>query len=84
VTNNGTGNSTNVIITDAIPQYTTYQTGTIKTGATPGTLVARTDASDGDGARYDGTGHTVMVGSGTSLTIGPSGAWILEFKVKID
>jgi len=84
VTNNGTGNATNVIITDAVPQYTTYQTGTIKTGATTGTLVARTDASDGDGARYDGTGHTVMVGSGTSITIGPSGAWILEFKVKID
>ncbi|MBN2061088.1 MAG: DUF11 domain-containing protein [Deltaproteobacteria bacterium] len=81
-TNNGTGNATAVVITDVIPTHTTYVAGSIRTGSSTAGLVPRTDASDGDGGRYEG-GAVIVGGSGT-LTLGPSGTWVAEFKVMID
>ncbi len=84
VTNNGTGNATSVVITDLIPDFTTYKAGSMRTGASTGTLTSRTDASDGDGAAYNSGINAVVVGNSGSLSIGPGGQWIVEFKVTID
>jgi len=84
VTNTGSGAATNVVISDIIPQYTSYQAGSIKTGATVATLTPRTDASDGDGGRYDATSRAVIAGSGAAINLGPGGTWVVQFQVKID
>jgi len=84
VTNIGTGVATSVIISDMMPQYTTYVAGSIRTGATAGSLAARTDASDGDGGRYDAGTEVVTAGGSGVLSLGDGGTWVLEFKVTID
>ncbi len=84
VTNVGTGVATSIIIADMVPQYTTYVAGSIKTGGTAGSLVARTDASDGDGGRYDAGTNAVTAGGAGVLSLGAGGTWVLEFKVTID
>ncbi|MDF1593576.1 MAG: isopeptide-forming domain-containing fimbrial protein [Desulfobacterales bacterium] len=83
VTNNGLGVATSVIITDIIPQYTTYQANTIRTGSSSGTLASNTDAAGDDGAQFD-SGSNAIIAGGTSKTLGAGGQFILEFQVKID
>lgn len=83
VTNTGSGMATAVVITDPIPANTTYKAGTLKTGQTIAGLVARTDASDGDGAYFDSTGNTVVEGATGNITMGPGGTEILQFTVTI-
>jgi uncharacterized repeat protein (TIGR01451 family) len=81
-TNSGNGNATTVIITDLIPLNTTYVTGSIRTGATAGSLTARTDAADGDGGRHEG--GAVIAGGAGNLNIGAGGTWVVEFKVTVN
>ena len=81
-TNNGTGNATAVVITDIIPANTTYVTGSIRTGSSTGSLVARTDAADGDGGRYE-AGAVIAGGTG-NITLGPTGTWVMELKVTVN
>lgn len=84
VTNSGNGNATGVVITDIVPQFTTYKAGSIKTGTTAGTLTSRTDAVDGDGAAYSTGSNSVTVPGVGALTIGPSGTWVVQFQVTVD
>lgn len=81
-TNNGAGNATNLVLTDAIPTNMTYKTGTIRAGTSVGTLTGRTDASDGDGGRYEG--GAVMSGAGSTINLGPGATWVLEFQATIN
>lgn len=83
-TNSGDGNATSVVITDIVPQYTTYATGSIKTGAGVSTLTARSDAIDGDGAEYNAGTSTVVTPDGGTLTLGPAGTWVIQFKVTVN
>jgi uncharacterized repeat protein (TIGR01451 family) len=83
VTNNGSGLATNVIITDPIPTNTTYKPGTIKTGSALANLNARTDADDGDGAKYDSGSKSVVVGT-SSTTLGAGGILVVQFKAVIN
>ncbi|HOD29046.1 MAG TPA: isopeptide-forming domain-containing fimbrial protein [Syntrophales bacterium] len=83
-TNSGAGNATTVVITDLVPTHTTYKAGTIKTGSSTGSLTARTDATDGDGGRFDSGANAVIVGGSGNLTIGPAGTWVLEFQVTVN
>lgn len=80
-TNNGTGVATSVIISDFVPQFTTYVPASIKTGSSLATLVARSDAADADGAHYD-TGNNAVVN--TAVSLGAGGVFIIQFKVTID
>jgi len=80
VTNNGTGTATNIVITDMVPNYTTYKTGSILTGFNVGTLTARSDAADSDGARHEGG---AIIANTPSLG-GAGGTFILRFTVTID
>ena len=73
-----------MVITDIIPTYTTYNAGSIKTGATIATLTSRTDANDGDGARYDSGSNAVVVPDGGTLNLGPGGEGYVQFSVTID
>ena len=84
IVNGGAGNATNVVITDIAPNYTTYKPGTIKTGATTGTLTARTDAADGDGAEFSSGSNSIVVPDGSALTLGPTGTWVLQFQVTVN
>ncbi|MFC1838221.1 hypothetical protein ACFL1N_01475 [Thermodesulfobacteriota bacterium] len=84
VTNNGTGAATAVVISDIIPTYTTYKAGSISAGSTVGTLTSKTDANDGDGARYDSLSGAVIVPDGSSLSLGPGGTYVVRFTVTID
>jgi len=83
VKNTGTGAATQVTINDPVPANTTYQAGTLLSGSTEGTLIARTDADDGDGAKYEGGSHTIIVG-GTGFNLGPNATLVVRFSVKID
>jgi len=73
-----------VVITDIAPNYTTYKPGSIKTGATSGTLTARTDAADGDGAEFSSGSNSIVVPDGSALTLGPTGTWVLQFQVTVN
>jgi uncharacterized repeat protein (TIGR01451 family) len=84
VTNSGNGNATNVVITDIVPQYTTYKTGSIKTGATVSSLTPRTDSADGDGAEFNAGSNSVVVPDGSALTVGAMGTTVLQFQVTIN
>lgn len=84
VTNSGTGVAKSVVITDPVPANTTYTAGTIYTGATTGSLVLRTDASDGDGAQFDSVSNNVIAGSSGAITLGAGGTYVLRFSVTIN
>jgi len=84
VTNSGSGNATSIVVTDAVPSSTTYKADSILTGSSLGSLTARSDASDGDGAHYDGTNKRVVAGSGSSISLGSGGTFYLRFTVTID
>jgi uncharacterized repeat protein (TIGR01451 family)/fimbrial isopeptide formation D2 family protein len=82
-TNNGTGNATNVSITDTISPYQTYATGSLYTGSSVGSLTGpKTEASDGDNAQFDGS--IVSTGKSGGITLGHSGTWVLQFKVTVN
>jgi uncharacterized repeat protein (TIGR01451 family) len=83
LSNTGSGLANHVIVTDPIPQYTTFVANSLKTGTTIGTLAAKTDAPDGDGAMYDSNANAVVMGSATAQL--PAGASIvLQFSTKIN
>ena len=83
-TNSGNGNATVVVLTDILPNHTTYKAGSIKTGSSAGTLTARTDATDGDGAEFNSGGNAIVVPDGSTLTLGPAGTWVFEFQCTIN
>lgn len=83
VINNGTGVATNVVISDLRPAYTTFVSGSLKTGAALASLVTRTDASDGDSAEYDAAANSVVAG-GAGNPLGPGGSFYLQFQVTIN
>jgi uncharacterized repeat protein (TIGR01451 family) len=74
VSNTGNGTATALQIVDMIPTNTTYQLGTIKVNGT-----GRTDAIDGDGARFEGGSIIVKF-----TAMGPGGSNTFTFDVKID
>jgi uncharacterized repeat protein (TIGR01451 family) len=83
-TNSGNGNATNVVMTDVTPQYMTYKPGSIKTGSSIGTLTARSDSADGDGAGYNSGNHAVLVPDGGSLSLGPTGTWVMQYQLTVN
>lgn len=83
-TNTGAGNATSVVIADLIPQYTTYKTGSIKTGSSSGSLTARSDDTDGDGAGFNPGNSSVITPDGNTLTLGPAGTWVVQFQVTVN
>jgi len=74
VTNNGTGEATQVVVTDNIPSNTTYEGSSLTINGAP-----KTDGTGDDEASCDGTTATFNLGtmaSGASATV--------SFQVKID
>lgn len=75
ITNSGTGVAKDLLITDPIPAFTSYVPGSITMNG-----VGRTDAIDGDGARFISNSvvarWTQLAGNGATLTI--------TFQVTID
>lgn len=84
VANNGSSNANSVVITDPIPDFTTYQTGTA-TATAPGTLEychnATCAVADWD---TDDTITPVTRVRATYPTLAPAASKTLEFDVKID
>ncbi|MEO1167283.1 MAG: hypothetical protein AAFW97_01090 [Pseudomonadota bacterium] len=70
----GSGSLANVVITDAIPNDTTYVNGSITLDG--GGL---TDAADADAGAFDGSGISVVLG-----TVAGGSSNIIEFQVVID
>jgi uncharacterized repeat protein (TIGR01451 family) len=84
-TNSGNGNASSVVITDIMNQYMTYRPGTIRTGSSRDTLTARSDAADGDGAEYNSAAKAVVTpDGGGSLTLGPSGTWVVQYQLTVN
>jgi uncharacterized repeat protein (TIGR01451 family) len=83
-TNSGNGNATSVVFTDIIPAHTTYVTSSIRTGVTAGSLTTRTDTADGDGGEFNTGSNAIVVPDGSTLTLGPAGTWVFEFKVTVN
>jgi uncharacterized repeat protein (TIGR01451 family) len=79
--NTGAGSATTVVITDMIPTYTAFVSGSIRIGASAAALTPKTDAMGDDGAGFNAT--YVIVPDGGSITLGPAGTQVLEFKVTV-
>ena len=77
VTNTGSGVAKTVVITDLVPQYTTFNAGSIKSG---NPLVSRSDDADLDCAYYDTGSNAVITDHGQ---LGAGGVLILQFTVTI-
>lgn len=73
----GTGSVSNLVISDVIPDNTTFEAGTITLNST-----ALTDAADQDAASYDSTTKTVSVNIGTLA--GSAADQTVTFKVKVN
>lgn len=79
----------NVLLTDAIPAYTTYKPGSlvIAAGANTG---AKTDAADGDQAEFMGDSVRFQLGSGAGGAgtsggrLAPGGSTTVTFEVTVD
>ena len=80
-TNNGSGQATNVIIVDEIPEFTTYVLGSIKIGSSSEILSACSDENDADDAYYDNATPAVKT---KGITLEAGEARVLQFKVTID
>lgn len=74
VTNNGTGQAQNVVITDAVPTNTTYEAGSLMVDSTP-----NSDDDDTDAASCDGSTATFNLGS-----IASGGSSTVSFQVTIN
>jgi uncharacterized repeat protein (TIGR01451 family) len=73
-TNNGTAVATVVIVTDAVPQYTTYVLQSVILNN-----VSKSDESDGDEVVVSGGIITINVG-----TVSPGQTGTIKYKVKIN
>ncbi len=70
----GAGTASNIVVSDPIPQFTTYQAGTIELDATgTGTFVAQGDGDTTDAAEFDGTAAIVYVYAGAGGSAGAAG-----------
>ena len=78
VTNAGTGAAKNVVVTDAIPDNTSYVDNSMKTDT-----VTADDDDDADGAAYTGT-SVIWTFSTMDADGGTNDSHTLEFKVTID
>jgi uncharacterized repeat protein (TIGR01451 family) len=73
VTNNGSGQASNVRITDSLDSLLTYVTDSLRTGANSSGLTTRTDLLDGDNGYFHGDQKSVIAGGkGTTLSAGES------------
>ncbi len=83
VKNTGTGAATQVTINDPVPSHTSYVSGSLKSGSDVTTLIDRTDADDGDGAKFDSGSKSIIVG-GSGFNLGPNATLVVRFQVTID
>lgn len=74
VTNNGTGEATQVVVTDDIPTYTTYVDGSLEIDS-----VSKTDVTGDDNASCDGNTATFSLG-----TMAAGASYTCTFQVTID
>jgi uncharacterized repeat protein (TIGR01451 family) len=84
--NIGTGQMTGLIVSDHIPAHTTYVPNSILTGAAVGTLVAKTDAIDLDGAHFNTGNNAIEAGAvnGVAKTLAANAEYVVRFSVVID
>ena len=77
ITNNGSGNADNVVMTDPVPANTTFVSGTITQDA-----AGRTDGADADNADYnDSNPGEVTINLGT---MAPAATTTITFQVQIN
>lgn len=74
VLNAGTGQATDVVITDAVPAHTTYISGSMTVAG-----VAKTDAADGDSGTFSSNQVEFQI-----PTMGPGGSTYITFQVVIN
>ena len=91
VTNNGTDGADDVVLSDFIPDHTTYEAGTLKVTQPGGTSTAQTDAAADDQGEYSTTGGNHIIaylGAGATSSSGgliASGETAtVVFRVRID
>ncbi|MBQ0753601.1 MAG: hypothetical protein KBT87_02520 [Gammaproteobacteria bacterium] len=63
----------NIVVSDPIPQFTTYTAATIQLDANGGGLVAQDDSDSGDAAEFDGGANIVYVYAGATGSDGAAG-----------
>lgn len=70
----GAGTASNIVVSDPVPQFTTYQAGTIELDATgTGVFVAQDDGDTTDAAEFDGGANIVYVYAGAAGSAGAAG-----------
>ncbi|MFN3713055.1 MAG: hypothetical protein ACK4SX_05305 [Alcanivoracaceae bacterium] len=93
----GAGVASNIIVTDPVPQFTTYQSNTIELDPGTGNFAAQDDGDTTGAAEFDGTAGIVYVyagaggsagaagfGNGTGGTLAPGEISYIRFDVEID
>ncbi|MCB1836490.1 MAG: hypothetical protein KDH99_02630 [Alcanivoracaceae bacterium] len=70
----GAGAASNIVVSDPVPQFTSYQAGTIELDATgTGVFVAQDDGDATDAAEFDGGANVVYVYAGAAGSAGAAG-----------
>lgn len=69
----GYADADNIVVSDPIPQFTTYVASSIQLDANGGGLVAQDDSDSGDAAEFDAGANTVYVYAGAGGTDGAAG-----------
>ncbi|MDE3058799.1 MAG: DUF11 domain-containing protein [Bacteroidota bacterium] len=81
--NSGSGNASNIVITDASPTNTSYVTSSVAMSSDSTTWTPKTDASDGDEVTVSSGSITVNVGTVSGAVVSSSYYGYIRFKVKI-
>lgn len=93
----GYGDAQNIVVSDPIPQFTTYSANSIQLDANGLGLAAQLDSDSGDAAEFDGGANTVYAyaglggtdgavgfGNGTGGTLSGGETSVVVFQVTID
>mgnify|MGYP000857589901 FL=1 len=85
LTNSGSSDGTVVTATDPLPANLTYVPGSIKVSVNGAGFVAKTDAADNDGVKYDaGTRSVIAPDGATTLTVAAGTTWAVQFQATLN
>jgi len=82
LTNSGSSPATAVTVTDPIPANLTYKPGTILVNVNGAGFVAKTDAADADGVKYDSGTKSIIANGGLSVPAGQT--WAVRFDATVN
>jgi len=84
LTNSGSISGDVITVTDPFPANLTYVPGSIKINVNGAGFVAKTDAADNDGVKYDTGTRSVIAPDGGVLTLPAGQTWAVQFQATLN